>query len=105
MCTHGHTDVVHLLPVASYYGGNTDIHSTVAIAVWHVLSKFIVYLVSIATGYCLLSLLQEGRTPLHAASQLGRDDIVQVLIDKGAIIDRPSEVTIASTGWVTVYGI
>ena len=39
---HGHTDVVHLLPVASYYGGNTDIHSTVAIAVVHVMCNLIV---------------------------------------------------------------
>ena len=40
----------------------------------------------------LMSLMQEGATALHMASQEGHNDTVQLLLDSGASVDKPTKV-------------
>ena len=39
-------------------------------------------------------MIQQGATLLIIASQIGHDDIVQLLLDRGAGVDRPREVCV-----------
>ena len=40
----------------------------------------------------LMCLIQEGLTPLYIASQHGQNDVVQLLLDSGASVDKPNKV-------------
>ena len=40
----------------------------------------------------LMCLIQEGLTPLYIASQYGQNDVVQLLLDSGASVDKPNKV-------------
>ena len=40
----------------------------------------------------VLSMIQEGVSPLYKACQKGHDDVVQFLLDGGARIDLPAKV-------------
>ena len=40
----------------------------------------------------MFSVIQEGATPFSMASQDGRNDVVQLLLDRGAGVDHPNKV-------------
>ena len=44
--------------------------------------------------HCLHHSLQNGNTPLIAASQEGHKDIVEVLLNHGAEVDHPRKVSV-----------
>ena len=46
---------------------------------------------------CISIVIQVGFTPLHYASQNGHTDIVELLIDHGAVIDVPTKVQVITT--------
>ena len=38
--------------------------------------------------------MQRGYTPLYYASELGRNDLIQLLIEHGAVVDLPTDVSL-----------
>ena len=55
----------------------------------------VVFAIIILAALTLKSLfvMQGGSTPLTMASQQGQDDVVQLLLDRGAHIDHPTKVS------------
>ena len=54
----------------------------------------------------LLHSLQNGNTPLIAASQKGHKDIVEVLLNHGAEVDLPDKVSVfVSCGYLNFHAV
>ncbi len=47
-----------------------------------------------------MTALQEGKTPLHWASTWGRVEVVQLLLERGAVVDARDEVSRDWVAWL-----
>ena len=53
----------------------------------------------------LFSLMQDGFTPLYAASQNGHEGVVELLVDKRANVDQQNKVLVLHSKRVDFYHI
>ena len=102
-CQEGHAKVADVLIEK---GAMVEYHNKVRLLVQlkqhisiqcvHVVQYWHSIDIAVFNWLVIFSVLQEGATPLIMASQDGCDDVVQLLLDRGARIDHPAKVAISS---------
>ena len=61
-------------------------------SVWCICYESIIAIGEFASLTLDVSLIQDGATALYVTSQLSNNDVIQLLLDSGASVDKPNKV-------------